>query len=109
MNYNIVWVDIGLLGFFVVVGGIALFGLLWYTFKAVFMRLPRDMLYLNFYFLYLFIVSFTNEEIFDDGIFTVQAVALYLIDLGANERKESKKADKEAAGSGFRRRLNETD
>jgi hypothetical protein len=96
MNYNIVWVDIGLLGFFVVVGGIALFGLLWYTLRAIFTRLPRDKVYLNFYFLYLLIVSFTNNEIYIDGIFTTQAVALYLIDLNANERLKLKKEKTEA-------------
>ena len=86
MNYNIVWVDIGLFGFFIVVGGIATAGLFWYTFKAIFARLQREKLYLSFYFLYLLIVSFTNEEIFDNGIFTTQAVGLYLIDLALNER-----------------------
>jgi hypothetical protein len=86
MNYNIVWSDIGLLGFYVIVGGIATLGLLWYTLKAIFIRLPRDKLYLNFYFLYLIIVSFTNEEIYDDGVFTVQAIGLYLIDVALTEK-----------------------
>lgn len=85
-NYNIVWVDIGLLGFFVVVGGIATLGLLWYTLKAIFIKLPRETLYLNMYFFYLLIVSFTNEEIYRDGIFAVQAIGLYLIDLSADEK-----------------------
>jgi len=86
MNYNIVWVDIGLFGFYIVVGGIATLGLLWYTLKAVFFKLPRDRLYLNSYFLYLLIVSFTNEEIYRNGIFSVQAIGLYLIDIAANEK-----------------------
>lgn len=86
MNYNIIWVDIGLLGFYMVIGGIALSGLLWYTIKAIFIKLPKDKLYLNFYFLYLLIVSFTNEEIYRDGIFAVHAIGLYLIDLAANEK-----------------------
>lgn len=89
MNYNIVWVDIGILGFYIIIGGIATLGLLWYTFKAIFFKLPRDGFYLNFYFLYLFVVSFTNEEIFRNGIFTVQAIGLYLIDVIANEKSES--------------------
>ena len=88
LNYNIVWVDIGLLGFYIVVGGIALLGLLWYTLKAIFIKLPREFYYLNFYFFYLLIVSFTNEEIFRDGIFAVHAIGLYLIDLAVRERKE---------------------
>lgn len=80
LNYNIVWVDIGLLGFYMVIGGITTLGLLWYTFKAIFFKLPRDGRYLGFYFLYLFIASFANEEIFRNGIFSVHAIALYLID-----------------------------
>jgi hypothetical protein len=80
LNYNIVWVDIGLLGFYIIIGGIATLGLLWYTLKAVFIKLPRESFYLSSYFLYLFIVSFTNEEIYRNGIFTVHAIGLYLID-----------------------------
>lgn len=88
-NYNIVWVDLGILGFYLIIGGIALSGLLWYTVKAIFIKLPRDKLYLNFYFLYLLIVSFTNQEIYSDGIFTVQAIGLYLIDISVNEKSKS--------------------
>jgi len=95
MNYNIVWVDIGILGFYIIIGGIATLGMLWYTFKAIFFKLPRDGLYLNFYFLYLFVVSFTNEEIFRNGIFTVQAIGLYLIDIIKDE--QLKTADKTSA------------
>jgi hypothetical protein len=85
-NYNIIWVDIGLLGFYIVIGGIATLGLLWYTLKAIFTRLPEEYLYLNFYFIYLLIVSFTNEEIYRDGIFSVHAIGLYLIDLAVAKR-----------------------
>lgn len=85
-NYNIVWVDIGLLGFYMVIGGITLLGLLMYTIRAMFIKLPRDALYLNFYFIYLFLVSFTNEEIYRNGIFTIHAIALYMIDLILNEK-----------------------
>ncbi len=92
-NYNIVWVDIGLLGFYIVVGGVTVLGMLWYTLKAVFTKVPREYSYLSFYFLYLFIVSFTNEEIFRNGIFTVQAIALYLIDKSANDILNPKSED----------------
>ena len=88
-NYNIVWVDIGLLGFYIVVGGIAVLGILWYTLRSIFIKLPKNSIYLNCYFLYLLIVSFTNEEIYRDGIFTVHAIGLYLIDLAANEKLKS--------------------
>jgi len=89
MNFNIVWVDIGLLGFYIVIGGIATLGLLWYTLKAIFIKLPRDSLYLSSYFLYLLIVSITNEEIYRNGIFSVHAIGLYLIDNALNEKSKS--------------------
>jgi hypothetical protein len=85
LNYNIVWVDIGLLGFLVVVGGIATFGILMYTLFGIFIKLPRDAIYLNAYFLYLLLTSLTNEEIYREGIFSVVAIALYLIDKVKNE------------------------
>jgi hypothetical protein len=99
MNYNIVWVDIGLLGFYMVVGGIATLGLLIWVLRGIFIRLPRDWIYLSCYFLYLLIASFTNEEIYRNGIFAVQAIALYLIDIAIKERdlaESGAKADAEA-------------
>jgi len=90
MNYNIVWVDIGLLGFYIVVGGVATLGLLLWVLRGIFTRLPRDRIFLSSYFIYLLLVSFTNEEIYRNGIFTVQAVALYLIDLAIEERDNNK-------------------
>jgi hypothetical protein len=98
MNYNIVWVDIGLLGFYMVIGGIALAGLMWYTFKGILVKMPRDKIYLNAYFLYLLLVSFTNEEIYRNGIFCVQAIALYLIDITLDEKSESLTDDDLAKG-----------
>ncbi len=88
LNYNIVWVDIGLLGFFIVIGAVATIGILWWSLKLIFTKLPPDMNYLRFYFIYLLVVSFTNEEIYRNGIFSVQAIALYLADLGAREYSE---------------------
>ena len=88
LNYNIVWVDIGLIGFYFVVGGITLLGMLWWALKAILSKLPRSMIYLSFYFLYLLFTAFTNEEMYRDGIFTVQAIALYLVDLGVRKREE---------------------
>lgn len=85
MNYNIVWVDIGLLGFFIVIGAVATIGLVWYSVKAIFVRLPKERYYLRLYFLYLLIVSLTNEEIYRNGIFSVQAIVLYLIDITVSE------------------------
>ncbi|MEI6047772.1 MAG: hypothetical protein WCS03_02650 [Bacteroidota bacterium] len=87
-NYNIVWVDLGILGFYIVIGAVALAGMLWYTFKAIFIKLPNDKQYLNFYFVFLLIVSFTTSEIFSSGVFTVVAIALYLIDMSVNEKSD---------------------
>lgn len=89
-NYNIVWVDLGILGFYIVIGAIATLGLLWYTFRAIFIKLPQRMIYLNFYFLYLLIVSFTNAEIYQAGIFSVHAICLYLIDTSVTEGSDSR-------------------
>lgn len=89
MNYNIVWVDIGLLGFYIVVGGIATLAILWYALKVILSKLPREAAYLSAYFFYLLLTSFTNEEIYRDGIFTVQAIALYLADMALDERAKS--------------------
>ena len=89
INYNIVWVDIGLLGFYIVIGGVATLGLLLWTLRGIFTKLPRDWLYLGCYFLYLLIAAITNEEIYRNGIFTVEAVALYLIDIAVRERDQA--------------------
>lgn len=80
MNYKFLWVDIGLFGFYIVIGCVTILGLLWYTLRAIFIKLPRDRLYLNYYFAYLLIASFTTMEIFRPGIFAVEAIGLYLID-----------------------------
>jgi hypothetical protein len=94
LNYNIVWVDIGLLGFYIMIGLFAVIGILWYTIKAIFTKLPRDWIYLNMYFLFLLVVSFTNEEIYRDGIFSVHALGLYLIDYALNEKSKTEEIRK---------------
>ncbi len=79
-NYGLYWVDLGILGFYIIIGLPALIGLLWYSIKAIFTKVPSDMIYLNIYFAYLLLVSFTTMEIYRNGIFAVQALVLYLID-----------------------------
>lgn len=85
VNLGIYWVDLGLIGFYIIIGPLALAGLLWYTIKAILFKIPKDKLYLNFYFAYLLIVSITTMEIFREGIFAVHAIGLYLIDEGVGE------------------------
>jgi hypothetical protein len=80
-KFGYYWVDLGLIGFYIVVGAIACFGILWYTLKAIFTKVPPEMVYLNFYFLYLLFVSFTTMEIYRNGVFAVEAIVLYLIDV----------------------------
>jgi len=90
-QYGYFWVDLGILGFYIIIGIIALLGLLWYTIKAIFIKLKQNNLYLNFYFAYLLIVSFTTMEIYRQGIFAVEAIVLYLIDVAVSEDKFSEK------------------
>jgi hypothetical protein len=79
-QYGYFWDDLGIIGFYIVIGVVALLGLLWYAIKAIFIKIPPGRFYLNFYFLYLLIVSFTTMEIYRTGIFAVEAIVLYLID-----------------------------
>jgi hypothetical protein len=66
---------------------VACLGLVWYSVKALLSRVPKDMMYLNFYFLYLLMVSFTTMEIYRGGVFAVEAIVLYLIDINRIEKK----------------------
>jgi hypothetical protein len=79
------WTDLGLMGFYIVIGPVALIGLLWYTIKAIFKRTHPNQLYINFYFAFLLLVSITTREIYREGIFVVVAICLYLIDLSCLE------------------------
>lgn len=89
-EYGFYWVDLGLLGFYLVVGMIATLGMLSWVIRGIFIKLPKDMLYLNIYFAYLLLVSnVVMDEIFAPGIFGIQALALYLIDLSKDQFNES--------------------
>ncbi len=96
-NYGYYWSDIGLLGLYIMIGPVAVAGILWYTIKAMFIKLPKDKLYLNLYFAYLFLVSFTTMEIFREGIFVVQAIGLYLIDKVVKENYNNQISEDEVA------------
>lgn len=86
-RFGFYWVDLGLIGFYIVIGAIACFGIIWYTVKAIIIKVPPNMIYLNFYFIYLLLVSFTTMEIYRNGVFAVEAIVLYLIDITRNENK----------------------
>ncbi|MDZ7739340.1 MAG: hypothetical protein U5K32_09835 [Bacteroidales bacterium] len=87
-NYGFYWVDLGIIGFYFVIGALALIGLLWYSLKASFIKLKPEYSYLNFYFLYLILVSFTTMEIYRAGVFAVEGLVLYLIDVSIDEKDE---------------------
>jgi asparagine N-glycosylation enzyme membrane subunit Stt3 len=91
LGYGFFWEDLGLIGFYIVIGAITLLGLLWYTIKAIYIKVPPDNLYISIYFIYLLIVSLTTMEIYRPGIFVVEAIGLYLIDVGVIEDKFSEK------------------
>lgn len=85
-QYGFYWVDLGLLGFWLVMGLITMIGLLWYIFKGTFIKLPPEGMYLNLYFAFLFLATnITTNQMYRRGIFGVEAIALYLIDLMRNE------------------------
>mgnify|MGYP006287776007 CR=1 FL=1 len=92
------WVDLGLIGFYFVIGLVALVGLLFYAIKATFIRLPENSLYLNFYFAYLLLGSIFTMEIYRIGLFGVEAIALYLIDVSKSTTSNSETIQPEPAG-----------
>ena len=80
-THGFYWVDLGLIGFFLVLGGITTLALLWISFKAIFIKLPPEGIYLNVYFAFLLLATnITLDQMFRDGIFGVEAIVLYLID-----------------------------
>ncbi len=76
-----IFADIGLIGFAIIYGILSLVALLWISFKAIFYKLPKDSIYLSIYFLYLLLSSITTVEIYRIGIFGIEALALYLINV----------------------------
>jgi hypothetical protein len=95
-EYGFYWVDLGLLGFWLVMGAVTMAGLLWFTFKGMFLKLPPDGLYLNIYFAFLFLVTnITLNQMYRFGIFGVEAIALYLIDIIKDEEEEKLKIKSE--------------
>jgi hypothetical protein len=79
--------DLGLIGFSFYNGIIGTLAFVYIFAKAIFKRLPKNSIYLNVYFFYLLISSFTTAEIFRTGIFGAEMVGLYLITYIAYENK----------------------
>jgi hypothetical protein len=80
--------DLGLIGFSFYYGITSTLAFIYIFAKAIFKRLPKDSIYLNVYFLYLIISSFTTAEIFRAGIFGAEMVGLYLVTYFAYENKK---------------------
>ena len=87
-EYGFYWVDLGLLGFWLVVGLVSSLGMIWYTIKGIFLKLKPDALYLNVYLAYLLVVTnITLDQMYRFGIFGVVAIVLYLIDIARDEKE----------------------
>ncbi|MBN2486813.1 MAG: hypothetical protein JXB34_12635 [Bacteroidales bacterium] len=90
--FGFYWVDLGLLGFYLVMGLLTTLGLLLWCVKGMFIRLTPENLYLNMYLAFLVLSSnIVIDEIFAPGIFGIQAITLYLIDLARRDYLEGKK------------------
>lgn len=87
MTGGIYWVDLGIIGYYWVMGLVALLGIIGWSIKAIFTKIGSDKIYLQFYFAYLILVSFTTMEIFNKGMFMVQAIALFMIDMARNQKE----------------------
>ncbi len=71
--------DLGLIGFLFNYGLLSLIAFLNIFRIAIFKQLPQHSIYLNVFFLYLVISSFTTSEIYRAGMFGVEMIGLYLI------------------------------
>ena len=81
--------DLGLIGLVFNYGILSILAFLNIYRIAIFKKLPREYLYLNIFFFYLVISSFTSGEIFRAGIFGVQMIGLYLIVLISYENNKT--------------------
>lgn len=79
-SYNLYWVDIGLIGFYIMMGAIITISLISLTIKAWFSKCDRENQYLGIFFIFLFFSSFTTVELFRSGSLGTIGIALYLIE-----------------------------
>ena len=77
-----IWADWGLIGLTWVLGIPGVLCLIWYSIKAFkYSRKIPNEYYIGLWFLFLVIVGTFNREFYRFGIFGVQALALYILDL----------------------------
>ena len=78
-SYGLHYYDWGLLGISWMTGVLSLIGMLWWSLKAAFAKLPKKYLYLSVWFGYILTCAFTSAEFVRQGCFLIQAICLYLI------------------------------
>jgi len=87
-NLGYISADLGLIGFAFNYGVIGVVAFLNIYRIAIFTKLPKDSIYLNVFFIYLVISSFTTSEIYRSGMFGVQMLGLYLVVVTCFEMKK---------------------
>lgn len=79
-DYNLFWVDIGLIGFYIMMGAIITISLISLTIKACLFKSDRENQYLSIFFIFLLFSSFTTVELFRSGSLGTIGIALYLME-----------------------------
>lgn len=90
-RYGYIIQDLGLIGFSFMYGIISTILYVIIAVKAIFIKLPKQAKFLNAYFLYLLVSSFTTTEIYRIGILGIIGLSLYLIDSFYNTNNMIKK------------------
>jgi hypothetical protein len=80
IKQGITYVDFGLFSISWMIGIPTVLGMIVYSIKAYFVKVPREYYYAGIWFLYLVCCSFTTAEFFRTGNFVVQGFALYIIE-----------------------------
>ncbi|WP_025761929.1 hypothetical protein [Dyadobacter tibetensis] len=76
-----IFADLGIIGFAFIYGIFALILFISIFIKAIFTKTSQDTFYLSSYFLYILIASLTTVELYRNGMFGIEAMVLYLIDI----------------------------
>jgi len=78
-EHHIVWADWGLLGMAWVLGYPGTLCIIWYALLAFGLNVDKRYYYLKYWFLFMVLCSVFTREIYRDGAFAIQGIALYLI------------------------------
>jgi hypothetical protein len=88
-NYQVV--DWGLLGQSWVLGILTVTGFLMFSIKALRLKVSKDYMYVSLWYMFLLLSSVTNYEFMRGGNFLVHGIALYIVELAANEYKQNER------------------